>query len=258
MEAYLKVSRPSLIINAASFSDIDVAESSIQEAQRINSDLPSLLANEALEREITFIHFSTDMVFDGRGQKTPYLEDDVPNPVNVFGRAMLRGESAIKSINPSHLIFRTSRIYGLRRPCFLNKLITTLKNHGDINVVSDQLASPTWARSLAQMVVYIIKYKKLVSEAGFKNVNSGVYHLAAKGEVSWYDFAEAVVEYIDWSKAEWDYEKKPILRAVDADLVPSPAKQPRYSALSTIKAEQDFGIETTFWVDQLKDCLKEF
>tara|TARA_B100000686_G_C16617149_1_gene877133 strand:+ start:60 stop:968 length:909 start_codon:yes stop_codon:yes gene_type:complete len=258
VEAYLKVSRPGLIINAASFSDIDLAESSIQEAQRINSDLPALLASEALERKINFIQFSTDLVFDGRGQRKPYEEDDLPNPLNVFGRSMLRGESAVKSINPNHLIFRTSRTYSLRRPCFLKKLINTLKNHGDINVVSDQHASPTWSRSVAQMVVYIIKSKNLLSNEELNNFRPGVYHIAAKGEASWYDFAEAVVEHIDRSKVQWNYEKKPILRAVDADLVPSIAKLPRYSVLSTLKTEKEFGISPTFWVEQLKECLNEF
>jgi len=254
---YLRIARPSLIINAASFSDIDLAESNVNKVRQINTALPEILATEALERGIALIQFSTDMVFDGRGQRYPYLEEDIPNPQNVFGRSMLRGESNIKAINPLHLILRTSRIYSIRRPCFLTTLFDIFKDHHDVNISSDEYASPTWSRSLADMVFQIILESSIVDSPDNIRDKVGIYNLCSIGEVSWYDYAKSVIKIVDKEKVGWPVDKKLTLRPVDSDILATQAKRPRYSALSTLKAEKVFNVKPTFWLDQLRSCLKE-
>ena len=255
--AYLRVSRPSLIVNAAAMTDIDGAEDSIIEMQQINWQLPEFLAGEALERAIGLVQFSTDMVFDGRGRKHPYVEEDMPNPLNAFGRAMLRAESAIRSIAPLHMILRTSGVFSLRRNCFLKKLLKILEQHSDINVASDQFVGPTWARTIAETAGHIITSGGIIDGADGARKESGLYHISSAGEASWYTFSKIVVEVLDNRQSVWPKGKRPTLRAVDADMVPTRARRPRYSVLSSEKAKSTFGVSTTHWAEQLKACLAE-
>ena len=251
---YLRIAKPDLIINAASFSDIDLAENNVLDVRRLNSEFPGFLAMEALNRKIGLVHFSSDQVFDGRGQKSPYQEEDMPNPLNVYGRSVLKGESLIKNTLDRYLIFRTSRIYSLRRPCFISKLLSILGEYKDINVLADQYGSPTWARSLAQM-----SYKAIINSDILNSSISqkyGTYHLSDYGEVSWYDFASAIIEIIEKKKINL-LNEKPTIRAIDSDVFVSPTKQPRYSALSTSKIEKNLYIKPVFWKKQLESCLSE-
>ncbi|PPR79179.1 MAG: dTDP-4-dehydrorhamnose reductase [Alphaproteobacteria bacterium MarineAlpha2_Bin1] len=251
---YLRIAKPNLIINAASFSDIDLAENKILEVKKLNTDLPEYLAIEALNKKIGLVHFSSDQIFDGRGQRNPYNEEDMPNPLNVYGRSILRGESMIKNIFDNYLIFRSSRIYSLRKPCFISKLLSVLREHKDINVSSDQFGSPTWARSLAMMAYDAIMKSDILNNTTSEKL--GVYHLSDEGEVSWFDFANAIIEIIGRKKSSY-LKEKPIIRAIDSDLLLSPTKQPRYSALSTSKAEKILSVRPVFWRNQLESCLSE-
>lgn len=251
---YLRIAKPDLIINAASFSDIDLAENKILEVKKLNSDLPEYLSLQALNKKIGLVHFSSDQIFDGRGQKRPYHEEDMPNPLNVYGRSMLRGESMIKNIFDNYLIFRTSRVYGLRRPCFISKLLSILHEHKDINVSSDQFGSPTWARSLAKMAYDAILNSDIINNSNSKKC--GTYHLSDVGEVSWFDFANAIIEIVNRKKMNYLIEK-PTIRAIDSDLLITPSKQPRYSALSTSKVEKILNVRPVFWRNQLESCLSE-
>ena len=251
---YLRIAKPDLIINAASFSDIDLAENRVLDVRKLNSDLPEFLALESLNRKIGLVHFSSDQIFDGRGQRKPYLEEDMPNPLNVYGRSILRGESMIKNIFDNYLIFRTSRVYSLRRPCFISNLLSILSNHKDINVSSDQYGSPTWARSLAYMAYKAIINSEIIN--GISSEKLGTYHLSDSGEVSWYDFANAIIEIIDKKNLK-NFNEKPIIRAIDSDLLITQTKQPRYSALSTYKVEKILSVKPVFWRNQLESCLSE-
>ena len=207
-----------------------------------------------IQKNIGLVHFSSDQIFDGRGQKVPYKEEDIANPLNVYGRSVLRGESMIKNISNKYLIFRTSRVYSLRRPCFISKLLSILSEHKDINVLADQYGSPTWARSLAQMSYKAIINSDILNSSISKKY--GTYHLSDYGEVSWYDFASAIIEIIEKKKINL-LNEKPTIRAIDSDVFVSPTKQPRYSALSTSKIEKNLCIKPVFWKKQLESCLSE-
>ncbi len=256
---YLRLARPSLIVNAAAYTDVDGAENDATTAMTVNGHLPLMLAEEAFDRNIGLVHFSTDLVFDGwRGDSpAPYRESDSPNPLNVYGRSMLRGESAIQYTDPPHLIFRTSRVYGLRGSNFLMDLVALAGAHDDINVVADQIGSPTWSRAIAIAVSGILKDLDAPRSAKAMGERSGIYHLAASGAVSWYGFAELILDravtspYVDMTP-----ERRPSLRAIASNAYPFRAPRPIYTALSSRSAQKAFGVGLPAWQEQLEICLR--
>jgi len=256
---FLRLSRPALIVNAAAFTDVDGAEDDKEAAMALNAHLPLMLAEEAFDRNIGLVHFSTDLVFDGRRgrEPDPYRERDVPNPLNVYGQSMLRGESAIRYTDPPHLIFRTSRVYGLRGSNFLMDLVTLAGAHEDINVVEDQIGSPTWSRAIAVAVSAIIKELDAPRDSSAIRAQSGIYHLAAAGAVSWYGFAEVILDEAPASPfVEFDGARRPSLRGIPADTYPFRAMRPIYTALSSRSVEKTFGVAMPSWQDQLGECLR--
>ena len=255
---YLRLTRPSLIVNAAAFTDIDMAETDTAMAMLVNGQIPLMLAEEACDRNIGLVHFSTDLVFDGRRapDSAPYREADAPNPLNMYGRSMLRGESAISYADPPHLIFRTSRIFGLRGSNFLTDLISLSRAHKDINIVDDQIGSPTWSREVAIAVNSILKDLDAPRSPVAMRERSGIYHLAAAGAVSWHGFA-----VLAWSQsASSPYfdlapDRQVVLRAISSDSYPFRASRPIYTALSSRLVADTFGIELPTWQQQLENCL---
>jgi dTDP-4-dehydrorhamnose reductase len=256
---YLRLARPCLIVNAAAYTDVDAAEDDVEAAMAVNAHLPLMLAEEAFDRNIGLVHFSTDLVFDGRRghEPDPYRERDVPNPLNVYGRSMLRGESAVRYTDPPHLIFRTSRVFGLRGSNFLMDLVTLAGAHDDINVVDDQFGSPTWSRAVAVAVSGIIKDLDGPRSPSGIRAHSGIYHLAASGAVSWHAFAETILDGAPGSPyLDYDGAHRPTLRAIPSDTYPFRALRPVYTALSSQSARKAFGIDLPAWQDQLAECLR--
>ncbi len=256
---YLRLARPALIVNAAAFTDVDGAENDATTAMTVNGHFPLMLAEEAFDRNIGLVHFSTDLVFDGwRGQTpSPYRETDAPNPLNVYGRSMLRGESAIRYTDPPHLIFRTSRVYGLRGSNFLMDLVALAGSHDDINVVSDQIGSPTWSRAIAIAVSSILKDLDAPRSPDGIRERSGIYHLAVTGEVSWFGFAELILDQAVASRyVELTPDRRPTLRAIQSDSYPFRAPRPIYTALSSRSAQKAFGVGLPAWQEQLETCLR--
>jgi dTDP-4-dehydrorhamnose reductase len=256
---YLRLARPALIVNAAAFTDIDAAETDVTTAMTVNGHIPLMLAEEASDRNIGLVHFSTDLVFDGRrgADPAPYREADAPNPLNVYGRSMLRGESAIGYTDPPHLIFRTSRVFGLRGSNFLIDLVALAGAHEDINVVDDQIGSPTWSRAIAVAVNSILKDLDAPRSPVAMRERSGIYHLAGAGAVSWYGFAvltlpqAASSPYVDLTS-----DRQPVLHAISSDSYPFRAARPIYTALSSRSVVDAFGIELPPWQQQLESCLR--
>jgi dTDP-4-dehydrorhamnose reductase len=256
---YLRLARPALIVNAAAFTAIDAAETDATMAMTVNGHIPSVLAEEAFDRNIGLVHFSTDLVFDGRrgADPVPYREADVPNPLNVYGRSMLHGESAIGYTDPPHLIFRTSSVFGLRGSNFLMDLVALAGVHEDINVVDDQIRSPTWSRAIAVAVNSILKDLDAPRSPVAMRERSGVYHLAAAGAVSWYGFAVLTLSqaasspYVDLAS-----DRQPVLRAISSDSYRFRAARPVYTALSSRSVVDAFGVELPPWQQQLESCLR--
>ena len=146
---------PELIVNATAFTDVDKAESERELAMAINGAGPGILAQEAKKRGAALIHFSTDYVFDG-AKGSPYTEEDEPNPINYYGETKLAGERAIREVGGIYLIFRTSWVYSLRRPCFVTKVLEWAKTKEVLRIVDDQVSTPTWARTLAEATAQVV------------------------------------------------------------------------------------------------------
>jgi len=242
--------KPNLVVNATAYTDVDKAESEPELAMSINSDGPGILAEEAKRIGSPFIHFSTDYVFDG-AQETPYTETDLPNPINMYGKTKLAGESAIQHVDGAYLIFRTSWVYSLRRPCFLTKIRQWGRMHETLRIVEDQVSSPTWARMLAESTAQIIAQGM---DDPFKWINSkrGLYHLAGGGACSRYEWAQAILA-LDPDKDELIV--KEILPAKRSDFS-TPAERPSQTALACNLAHRIFGLASPSWGDALRICLE--
>ena len=141
--------KPKIIVNATAYTDVDKAESEPELAMAINGTGPGILAEEAKKIGAALIHYSTDYVFNGT-KGSPYTEEDQPNPINVYGETKLAGEKTIQEVGGTYLIFRTSWVYSLRRPCFVTKVLEWAKTQEVLHIVDDQISSPTWARTLAE------------------------------------------------------------------------------------------------------------
>jgi dTDP-4-dehydrorhamnose reductase len=173
---------------------VDKAESEPELAMAINGIGPGVLAEEAKRLGAALIHYSTDYVFDGtKGE--PYTEEDVPNPLNVYGKTKLAGEQAIEAIGGAILIFRTSWVYSLRRPCFVTKVLQWARENETLRIVDDQVSSPTWARTLAEATAQIVAQGR-GDPVEYIREKRGLYHLAGGGSCSRYEWARAMLEQL--------------------------------------------------------------
>lgn len=222
-----------LIINCAAYTAVDKAEEEKELAELINVKGPKNLAGTG----IAIIHISTDYVFDGTNYK-PYIETDITNPQSVYGKTKAHGEQAILENASTALIIRTSWLYST----FGNNFVKTMQRLGSeketLNVVFDQVGTPTYARDLAQAIVSIIPQMKF----GKKDI----YHFSNEGACSWYDFATAIMKMSDLDCRVYPIESRDY---------PTPAKRPFYSILNKAKIKKDFGIKINHWAVSLADCI---
>lgn len=232
-EAVLKIVEsvsPEVIVNCAAYTKVDKAEEESELAFKVNAEGPTNLADAALSSKALLIHISTDFVFDGQ-KITPYTELDKVGPLSIYGKSKLRGEDEILKSKCDSMIIRTSWLYGARGNNFVKTILRLAKEKELLKVVDDQVGSPTWTGDLAGALVKIVKLK----EAG--ETKTGIYHYSNKGDISWYDFAVAIVEEAEVFEEELKCNcVEPILTSA----YPTLAKRPAYSVLSTEKFEQDF------------------
>ena len=238
---------PSAIINAAAYTAVDRAESESISAFRINRDGAALLAKAAGLRGIPFVHISTDFVFDG-SKVTPYCEEDVPAPLNVYGCSKLAGETAVLAASPCAAVIRTSWVYSPHGNNFVRTMLRLSQTQPIVRVVDDQRGTPTSALDLAAAVLRIVEH--LQSAEGCDS--AGVYHLAGEGEATWHDFAAAIFE---------DLARRgrfvPPLEAIPTEQYPTPARRPHNSCLDSSKAERAFGVRLPPWRASLEACLDQ-
>ncbi|MBM3502915.1 MAG: dTDP-4-dehydrorhamnose reductase [Alphaproteobacteria bacterium] len=266
VRTYIRVSRPSLIVNAAAYTAVDAAEDNADEAAALNADLPLLLAEECLQRGIGLVHFSTDYVFDGRGGSgapTPsgrraYREDDRPEPLNVYGRTKLRGESAVQQSGAAYLLFRCCWVYSLMGRNFLLTMQRLAREGRSLNIVDDQLGSPTWARAIAVAADEAIRQLGAADGLGGLERFGGTYHVAAGGETTWCGFARAIMDRVEqWPLPRWPQDReRPSVRAIATKDYPTKAVRPAFSVLDTAKLREVFGITLADWSQQLDECLQ--
>lgn len=228
-----------VIINCAAYTAVDKAESEIEASEKLNHVAVRNIATLAKERGLKFIHISTDYVFDGENFK-PYVEEDIPNPVSVYGLTKLSGEKALIEINPSNsIIIRTSWIYSIYGSNFLKTMIHLGSERNELRIISDQIGTPTYAKDLAEAILMILP------QIECENVET--YHFSNEGVCSWYDFAKAIFELNDMTLK---------VNAIQTKDYPTPAKRPFYSVLNKTKVKQAFNLKIPYWKDSLSECLK--
>ena len=230
---------PHAIVNAAAYTAVDKAESDSTLCRALNATAPGFLATEAKKLNALFVHYSTDYVYPG-DKKTPYVEDDDTGPLSEYGRSKLEGDQLIQQSGAHHLIFRTEWVYGTRGGNFLRTMLRLAKGKPELRIVSDQIGAPTWSRMLAEGTAHA-----LARAASDPARYSGVYHLTAAGETSWFHFAEAIFELIS-------VERRPKVIPISIAEYPLPARRPAYSVLSNDKFATTFGIRLPDWRRQLE------
>jgi dTDP-4-dehydrorhamnose reductase len=241
---HVRAHRPDLIINAAAHTAVDQAESEPDAAFAINAIAPGILAEEAKALGTPLIHYSTDYVFDG-SKPAPYTENDLPNPLGVYGQSKLAGEQAIAAVGGKYLILRTSWVYSSHGKNFLLTMQRLLQEKPQMRIVADQIGAPTWAGTIADSTRALIE-RWQAGDAG----EWGVYHLTAQGETSWFGFAEAIGEQLR-------AEGKPCaeLEAIPSSAYPTPARRPLNSRLDCSRLQQQWHVSQPQWQDALHECL---
>ncbi|MBU2921643.1 dTDP-4-dehydrorhamnose reductase [Winogradskyella psychrotolerans] len=223
-------------INCAAYTAVDKAEEAIELADKVNHIGAKLLAESCKKFNVTLIHVSTDFVFDGKAT-VPYLEDDITNPLGVYGKTKLAGEQAISNVLENYFIIRTSWLYSEYGNNFLKTMLRLSKERNEIGVVGDQVGSPTYARDLADIILRLIESK---------NTSYGVYHYSNKGVVSWYDFAKEIFKLSDSSIT---------LNKIETKDYPTPAVRPKYSVLHTESISKLLDLKIPNWKESLKKAI---
>jgi len=219
----IKEWKPDLIINPAAYTAVEQAEDEPELAFTINATAPKVIAEEAEKLKIPLIHYSTDYIFDGE-KKTPYKENDTPNPLNVYGESKLLGEQAIQQTIEQHLIIRTSWAYSHRGNNFLNTMLKLFQTQNQIKVIDDQIGAPTTARYIAETTSRLLHN----TAESHNEIKGDIYHLTAAGKTTWYDFAKKIY-------ANTKRDSDTFIIPVPSVEYPTKAKRPAMSLLDNKK-----------------------
>jgi dTDP-4-dehydrorhamnose reductase len=240
---------PDIIINAGAYTAVDRAESERDLAFAVNGQAPGILAEEALRASAILIHYSTDYVFNGSKQGS-WVEDDVTDPLSVYGASKLAGEEAIRGTGGRYLIFRTSWVYAPEGKNFLLTMLRLGRERDALNVVDDQMGAPTTAAELAR-ATHGIATGILGEKIDDSQAWSGIYHMTCPGSVSWCGFARAIFER---GSALVD-GKTPKVNPIATSEYPTPAKRPLNSVLSNAKLKRIFNVQLAPWESALDEVL---
>jgi dTDP-4-dehydrorhamnose reductase len=241
LEGIVTLYAPDAIINTAAYTAVDKAETETALAHTINAEAVEALALIAKQKNIPFITFSTDYVFNGNAT-SPYLTDTALEPVNFYGTTKADGELLAVEANPDTIIIRTSWVFSSHGNNFVKTMMRLMKERDALNIVGDQKGRPTFAKDLALATI------KILVSINAGNTIKGIYHFANIGATTWFGFAEKI-------KAFAGLECN--LTAITTDQFPTPAKRPAYSVLDTHKIEKDLGIAIPSWESALKDCIAQ-
>ncbi len=233
------------IINCSAFTAVDRAEDEPEKAFQVNAQGPLNIAEVAKQISAKLIHISTDYVFDGEKDGV-YTEDDIPNPMCVYGKSKLEGEKNIQSGFDDYIIIRTAWLYGKNGKNFVNTMLKLFDEQDSVKVVSDQYGSPTYTKDLAVAILQIVQFPK--SEFG-------IYHFTNDGKTSWYDFAKSIYKYGN----EYDLVKGQVnITPIKTEEYPKIAKRPQNSYLSKEKIKRVFNLDIRNWKDGLKSYIQTF
>lgn len=235
VDIYVDRKRPDVIYHCAAYTAVDLAEDEGKEQNwLVNVEGTKNIARAAEKVGATLVYISTDYVFDGTNE-AEYTENDVPNPKNEYGKAKLAGELAVKKYCTHYYIIRTSWVFGQYGKNFVYTMMNLAKTHSTLTVVNDQIGRPTWTRTLAEFMIYLIE----------KNPVSNIYQLANQEKCSWYEFAQEILK-------DKDVEIKPVTSAE----YPQKAYRPKHSVMDLSKAEE-LGFNIISWKEALKQFLAE-
>lgn len=245
--------KPSVIVNASAYTAVDKAESEPELARRINAEAPAVLAEEAAELGALLVHYSTDYVYAG-SKSAPYVETDPVAPQSVYGSTKLAGEEAIRAVGGKSLIFRTSWVFGARGGNFVKTILRLAREKRALNVVDDQVGSPTPAALIA--TVTGVALAMLRRGQLLENGENRLYHLAAARPVSWCEFAQTIVE-LAGQMPGFDLQlKAEAIRPITTSEYPTPARRPANSRLDCSRLEADFGLQMPDWQPYLARMLQ--
>jgi len=250
VEILLNRVRPDIVVNAAAYTAVDLAEDHSETAFRINAEMPGCIARWAERNQRLLVHYSTDYVFDGQAS-SPYTELDLAGPLGVYGESKLAGELAIATSQCRHIILRTSWVYSGHGNNFVLTMLRLARERPFLNIVSDQAGCPTWARNLALVTQTVIA--RMISANG-DSPAGGIYHYCDGDALSWYQFARAIFET---AMQAGMLQRLPEMKAVHSVDFPQKARRPLYSVLDTSRIEEVFGITPAGLDQSLRACIGE-
>lgn len=249
MRQTIKSISPNVIVNASAYTAVDKAESDVENAEILNAHAPAMLAEQAKVHNACLVHYSTDYVFNGKSNE-PYSEADRPDPLNIYGKTKLQGESNIITSGCKYLVFRTSWVYGAHGNNFIKTILRLSQQRDKLSIVNDQIGSPTGAELIADVTAHALR------AITWQPYVSGLYHLTAQGHTSWYEFADFILRH---TEQHYTYFTKPPcqLSAIPSVEYPLPAKRPLNSRLTTTKLEQTFNLNLPNWKNGVLRVIDE-
>ena len=239
------------IVNCAAYTNVDASETNEVQAEKLNADAPENLAIAMKENGGLLVHVSTDYVYGAEPYNTPLNEDQKGAPTGVYGMTKLQGEKKIIAIGCNHVIIRTAWLYSEFGKNFCKTMMNLTAIKPQLNVVIDQVGTPTYALDLARVIEVILSdFARNCEERNDLAVmypNTGVYHYSNEGVCSWFDFSKMIAEYCGNTGCD--------IHPCHSDEYPSPVKRPSYSVLDKKKIKTVFGVEIPYWTDSLKKCI---
>lgn len=241
--------RPDVIVNAAAHTAVDKAESEPEFARTLNATTPGVLAEEAARSGAWLVHYSTDYVFDGSGER-PWVETDTPAPLSVYGRTKLEGERLIQQSGARHLILRTSWVYAARGGNFAKTMLRLAQERERLTVIDDQWGAPTGADLIADVTAHALRHLERRPE------DAGLYHLVAGGETNWHAYAKYVLVQSVLGGSAIKIVANDVA-AVPTSAFPTPAVRPHNSRLDTRRLQSTFGLVLPHWQAGVSRMLAE-
>lgn len=241
--------RPDVIVNAAAYTAVDRAETETDLAWRINAAAPAVLANEAASCGALLVHYSTDYVFDGSGERA-WREDDSPAPLNHYGHTKLAGEQVIQQSGCRYLILRTSWVHAARGSNFIRTMLRLAQERERLAVVEDQWGAPTGAELIADASAHAI------AQVRTEPAKAGLYHLASAGQTCWRDYARHLFEQARRLRPDLPLAVREVAGVASSDY-PTPARRPHNSRLDTSRLQAIFGLMLPPWQDGVDRVLAE-
>ena len=244
IKAMVKENAVDCIVNCAAYTNVDAAESNEELAEKLNAKAPENLAIAMKEVNGLLVHVSTDYVFGGDPYNTPCKEDQKGTPTGVYGLTKLHGEQNIIATGCKHIIIRTAWLYSEFGKNFVKTMLNLTATKPKLNVVFDQVGTPTYAYDLA---VAIVKAIETIETSETAETFFGIYHFSNEGVCSWFDFTKMIAEYSGQTECD--------IQPCHSDEFPSPVTRPSFSVLDKTKIKETFGIKIPYWTDSLKKCL---